>query len=167
MKQNEETIVLNFRDYIVYIDKALREITISSNDIYAVSIVLSEIEILDIALGITDSISKFKVGNKEISLSSDNCVFIDEIDKGIKIPTKEIFTIVKCLKEITDIMNESSTTQDIYNTILNSNSNNPAGEIIKPIEATGQQPKSKLSVYDSIINAINKESKGGTDNESK
>ena len=72
MKQNEETIVLNFRDYIVYIDKALREITISSNDIYAVSIVLSEIEILDIALGITDSISKFKVGNKEISLSSDN-----------------------------------------------------------------------------------------------
>ena len=57
MKQNEETIVLNFRDYIVYIDKALREITISSNDIYAVSIVLSEIEILDIALGITDSIS--------------------------------------------------------------------------------------------------------------
>lgn len=92
---------------------------------------------------------------------------IDEIDKGIKIPTKEIFTIVKCLKEITDIMNESSTTQDIYNTILNSNSNNPAGEIIKPIEATGQQPKSKLSVYDSIINAINKESKGGTDNESK
>ncbi len=167
MKENDETRILKFRDYVVYIDEALRKITISSNDIYAVSIVLSHAEILEIALGILAGISKFKVGNMEINLSSDDCAFIDEVDKGIKIPTKEIFTIVEYLKKSWDIMNESNTTQDIYNKVINANGNNPAGEIVKPIEAAGQKPKPKQSVFDTIIDTINKESKGGTDNESK
>lgn len=167
MSNNDETIVLTFQDYIAYIDKELEVVTISSNDIYTVNLVLSKAEILSITKYLNSNCLKFKTGNKEINLSSDGYMFIDEIDKGIKIPVTEIMEIAQYFMEREDIMTESNSTQNIYNKIMSLGSNKPADKIVKPIEAAGQQLKTKQSIYDSIINTIDKESKGATDNESK
>lgn len=177
MKDNNETIVLNFRDYTALIDKDLERVNISSNHtelinndesgVETVNMTFSKKEILTIAGCIDTSFARFEVGSKEVNISSDFDVFIDEVDRGIKIPAQEIREIAKYFIESGDIMKESSTTQDIYNSIINSNGNKPAGEIVKPIEAAGQQPKKVQSLYDAIVDMIDKESKGGTDNESK
>lgn len=167
MSNNDETIVLTFQDYTAYIDKELEVVTISSNDIYNVNLVLSKAEILNITECLNSSYLKFKIGNKEINLSSDGYMFIDEIDKGIKIPITEIREIAQYFIEREGIMTESNNTQNIYNKIMSLDSSKFADKIVKPIEAAGQKPKPKQSVFDSIIDTINKESKGGTDNESK
>lgn len=177
MKQNEEQIVLNFRDYTIHIDRKLERAIISFNGtepinddecvVETMNMTLSKKEILTIASCIDTSFANFAVGDKKVSICSDFDVFIDNVDRAIKIPAQEIRDIAKYFIKSKELMNEGNTTQDIYNNILNSNSNNPAGEIVKPIEAAAPQPKPKQSIYDSIVDIINKESKGGTDNESK
>lgn len=167
MKENDETIVLSFLDYTAYIDKELEVVTISSNDIYTVNLVLSKAEILNITKCLNSNCLKFKIGNKEINLSSDGYMFIDEIDKGIKIPVTEIMEIAQYFMERENIMTESNSTQNIYNKIMSLGSSKPADKIVKPIAAAGQQLKTKQSLFDTIIKTIDKESKGATDNESK
>ena len=148
---SDETIVLTFQDYTAYIDKELEVVTISSNDIYNVNLVLNKADILNITKCLNSNCLKFKTGNKEINLSSDGYMFIDEIDKGIT----EIMEIAQYFMEREDIMTESNSTQNIYNKIMSLDSSKPADKIVKPIAAAGQPPKKIQSM------------KGPTDNESK
>lgn len=64
-------------------------------------------------------------------------------------------------------LKESNQTQEIYNKIINSDTNKPTEKIAKPIETVGQQPKKTKSIYDSIINTIKNETKGINDNGNK
>ena len=61
-------------------------------------------------------------------------------------------------------MNESNATQNIYNRLINANSNNPAKETVKPIENIGQQTVKTQSIYDKIIDTMKQETKGENEN---
>ncbi|MCI8795117.1 MAG: hypothetical protein HFI73_07105 [Bacilli bacterium] len=165
ISRTEDLVTLNLVRHLVFISKD--EITISSLYDDFVDVTLNRIEMLKIAKFIREDYPN------RSTLSLDNITFKINpnwmiISRGKNLVTirPEMFCkIVDYIEEHEQPqMNESNTTQDIYNFIINS-TNNPtgAGEVIKPISVE-QQPKKIQSIYDTIIDTMKQETKGENEN---
>ncbi|MCM1370813.1 MAG: hypothetical protein NC181_02855 [Clostridium sp.] len=159
-------ITLNLVTHLAFLNKD--EVTISSLYGDFVDITLTKIDMLKISKFIREDYpnrSILKLDNISFEINP-NWVIITNGDKKIEIRPEMFEKITKHIEEREEkIMESSNLTQEVYNKIINataSQNNKPTEEMAKPIETVGQQKKQSL--YDTIINTMKQETKGGNGN---
>lgn len=107
--------------------------------------------------------------NKKTFEINPNWVIIKSEDKQVEIRPEMFIKIVNCFEESEErLMNESNLTQKIFNELTKSNNNQSNGKtserLGKIIATNSTQPKTNKSVYDNVVDTINKSNLGGNEN---
>lgn len=166
ISKSEGLTTMDLVTHLVFINK--EEVTISTLFGLPFDATISRVDMLKIAKFFREDhqhgSSTLKLDNVIFAIYPD-WVIIDNGGRIVSMRPEMFAKIVDYIEESEEkTMNESNATQNIYNKIINANSNKPTEEIVKPIEAVEQQPKKVQSIYDTIIDTMKQETKGGNKN---
>lgn len=158
-------ITLNLVNHLAFINK--EEITISSLYGDYIDITLTKIDMLKVSKFIREdypNLSTLNLGNITFEINQ-NWVIIKSGKNQIEIRPEMFDKIIKYVEEREENkMSESNVTQDIYNKIINSNSNKPVEKVVKPNETEVKTSVNSKSIYDVIVDTISQETKGENKN---
>lgn len=167
INKTEDLTTLDLVNHLVFISKD--EITISSLEEDFIDVTINRIEILKISKFIREDYpnrSKLNLDNITFEVNP-NWVTIKSGNNQVVMRPEMFIKIVKYIDEREGTpMNESSSTQNIYNKVINLDTTTSTEKLQKPIKTTGK-PIKKPNIYDSIMDAINSDTKGGNSNDNK
>lgn len=174
IRKLDDTTILDLINHLVIInDKAPNDVTIYELGEELYNITLTKSDISDISYMFT----KYKYhylhcNGINITFNPNWVTFTSENNK-VAIRPEMFDKIIKYIENgEQSIMNENNITYDIYNKIIGADNNNqsnnkPIEAAPKPIEAGVKPPINSKSIYDSVMDTLENQVKGATDNETK
>lgn len=162
-------LILNLINHLVYINKEgttissvygeLTDITFNRNEMSEITAFIKNVYPANTTLDL----------NKKTLEINPNWVIIKSKDKKVEIRPELFHKIVNCFEESEErLMNESNLTQKIFNELTNSNNNQSNDKTSEKLEKTitpnSTQPKTNKTVFDNVVDTINKSNLGGNEN---
>ena len=156
---------LNLVNHLVFITKD--EVTISSLYGIFVDITLTKIDVLKVSRFISENYPKFstlKLENAEFEISKE-WIVIKSGCKKIQIRPEMFEKVIIHIEEREKkIMEGSNATQEVYNKIINATTNQNNNKPSEAKSITTGQMQIKKTIYDTVIDTIEKTNLGGNKN---
>jgi len=173
IRKLDDTTILDLINHLVIInDKTPNDVTIYELGEELYNVTLTKSDISDISYMFTKYKNHYFHCNGIEIVITLNWVTLTSENKKVAIRPEMFDKIIKYIEEgEQSIMNENNITYDIYNRIINAtasqNNNKPVEASPKPIEADVKPSINSKSIYDNVMDTLENQVKGETDNGTK